>query len=849
MQFLVPFSYSVKEVFIIITIKSNKIDVPLEDFYIGCAGDNLSSTRQFVLENIVHPNCTHRLYLTFDDGTTNYFVLDSEVVNGSTILKWAISEEHIFKSGLITVQIKTFCEDESVIHTPHFYLYASESSEYSEGFVKDNSEFLEYENKLNELIEQLNDSDMNSFVKNSRTIAGLSLSQDISADELTNSLKTYPIKLFSSEPTPVTQGKINQLGVYVKHPTGSNNYSVELYLCNSIRNGAYSWLRINSNSLTDEQISDALSEYLKEHPVEGGTDGKDGVGIEKSVINANGELVLTYTDGREINVGKVVGEDGEQGEKGDDGATPTITTSDIDGGTEVRIVYPNGGGATQFTIMDGITPVKGVDYYTLEDKAEFKDYIDEKLAEKDQSQEIFTDVLVEVGYKENSRVNSSGNVVSWDNSDVTGYIPVKAGDVIRLKDMYVPDTYNETGNSYGQTAYAYTSDKTFLKSVFLCTVNDASLEALDRVVENGGVVQFTVASEVFGENVAYIIIGAAEITTESEVYVNSTIVSSNSGDIPAYWLSELTTKSETIQKAVVSAGRNKSAFLWYTDAHWQTNSKISPYLLDYLCKNTPINKVNFGGDIINDPTEFTYDNIKYAYEWRKLIADIPNHHSVLGNHDANHNTTDVSKIAYSFLNASEESADMVVGGDFYYYIDNPSEKTRYLYLSYLTNDHAEMMAQGQFIVDAIKSAPDNWHIVAIAHRWFQYTSSSNPTVGSVPAYESEILKIFDEYNARAKHTASNYFTAQDFADGKAKVEFCIGGHIHIDYDFRTDGGIPVIITTSDTNQDRVPDSEVDSGTLGTISESAVYGIVADYSDSSNTKITVVGIGRGTSRVV
>ena len=160
-----------------------------------------------------------------------------------------------------------------------------------------------------------------------------------------------------------------------------------------------------------------------------------------------------------------------------------------------------------------------------------------------------------------------------------------------------------------------------------------------------------------------------------------------------------------------------------------------------------------------------------------------------------------------------------------------------------------MLAQGQFIVDAIKSASDNWHIVAIAHRWFQYTSSSNPTVGSVPAYESEILKIFDEYNARAKHTASNYFTAQDFADGKAKVEFCIGGHIHIDYDFKTEGGIPVIITTSDTNQDRVPDSEVDSGTLSTITESAVYGIIADYSDSSNTKITVVGIGRGTSRVV
>lgn len=41
-----------------------------------------------------------------------------------------------------------------------------------------------------------------------------------------------------------------------------------------------------------------------------GTDGTDGVGIADSEINANGELVLTYTDGNEQNVGKVKGEDG-----------------------------------------------------------------------------------------------------------------------------------------------------------------------------------------------------------------------------------------------------------------------------------------------------------------------------------------------------------------------------------------------------------------------------------------------------------------------------------------------------------------------------------------------------------
>ena len=49
-----------------------------------------------------------------------------------------------------------------------------------------------------------------------------------------------------------------------------------------------------------------------------GKDGKDGIGIVKAEINADGELVITYTDGKVVNLGKVVGADGK------DGLTPFI---------------------------------------------------------------------------------------------------------------------------------------------------------------------------------------------------------------------------------------------------------------------------------------------------------------------------------------------------------------------------------------------------------------------------------------------------------------------------------------------------------------------------------------------
>ena len=52
-----------------------------------------------------------------------------------------------------------------------------------------------------------------------------------------------------------------------------------------------------------------------------GEKGADGIGITGTEINANGELVLTYSDGSTANVGAVVGAKGEKGDKGDTGAT------------------------------------------------------------------------------------------------------------------------------------------------------------------------------------------------------------------------------------------------------------------------------------------------------------------------------------------------------------------------------------------------------------------------------------------------------------------------------------------------------------------------------------------------
>ena len=50
-----------------------------------------------------------------------------------------------------------------------------------------------------------------------------------------------------------------------------------------------------------------------------GVDGENGVGISNANINAEGELILTYTNGASINLGRVVGEDGLTPYIGDNG--------------------------------------------------------------------------------------------------------------------------------------------------------------------------------------------------------------------------------------------------------------------------------------------------------------------------------------------------------------------------------------------------------------------------------------------------------------------------------------------------------------------------------------------------
>lgn len=303
--------------------------------------------------------------------------------------------------------------------------------------------------------------------------------------------------------------------------------------------------------------------------------------------------------------------------------------------------------------------------------------------------------------------------------------------------------------------------------------------------------------------------------------------------LPNHWKDHAQEKVETINR-LMAASEDQATFLWYSDVHWQQNYKISPSLLKYIGDNTYIDKTVFGGDLAT-----TGNELENLLEWREAVRDVKNHHSVIGNHDNVSAVLPSEETRYDFLIAPERTPDMVQPGDtLYYYIDDPQEKTRYLYLS--TGRMWVMEDELRFVVDSLNSTPAGWRVVVFSHIWFQYADTTTPTVGSVPDYCQELMRMFDRYNARQSGINPLCMVPYDFTNGQGEVVLCVGGHTHIDYDFRTEGGIAVMLMETDSYQVRANSLAVRQS----IMEAAVSAVIVDYDAQV---VRVVRIGRGEDR--
>lgn len=121
------------------------------------------------------------------------------------------------------------------------------------------------------------------------------------------------------------------------------------------------------------------------------------------------------------------------------------------------------------------------------------------------------------GYKENTRLSSSGGFTesAYTGVDLTGYIPVKNGDVVRLANMSL--AYNS--DTYPGMLYLYNDMSTFAGHTTTRKMENAGGWNI-QTDGNGNVTEFTMN---FTSNVTHMRLTAADINAESIITVNQVI--------------------------------------------------------------------------------------------------------------------------------------------------------------------------------------------------------------------------------------------------------------------------------------------------------------------------------------
>lgn len=275
-----------------ITIQNGKFFVPEDDRFIGFAGDNLRKKIEFFVVGETQEVSTYRLYLTFDDGSVNFFVLPKASTSEGTLLTWDILESHIFKAGIVKAQIKAFAEDGMIWHTNAETFIVGKTAEYPETPDSPiNTEFLEYEKALNSIRDEIKeervllpyigdngnwycfDAESKAYVDSGKTSKGQAQSGDIAENAVTTQkLANGAVTTDKIADGAVTADKIaddaittDKIAVWAvtteklaKAAVTPQKIADGAVLRNKISDGAVNTDKIANGAVTAEKLSDSV---------------------------------------------------------------------------------------------------------------------------------------------------------------------------------------------------------------------------------------------------------------------------------------------------------------------------------------------------------------------------------------------------------------------------------------------------------------------------------------------------------------------------------------------------------------------------------------------------------------
>ena len=343
--------------------------------------------------------------------------------------------------------------------------------------------------------------------------------------------------------------------------------------------------------------------------------------------------------------------------------------------------------------------------------------------------------------------------------------------------------------------------------------------------------------------------------------------------IPSYYKDHIAAKSVTVNGLLdnstdANAGTTPSQvnqFVFFTDYHYDNNGDPtkdntgnSEPLIEYLLRNTGCVFACHGGDILNGQSVQSVavskinDFVEKFYDIRDRLF------CCIGNHEyANSNNLSYGQIT-GLINKNAEWKMKSVDdyGDFY--LDNMAQKTRYFFMGCdRRGTGSVMMSVGQlhWLFESLQTVPNGFDCVIFAHRLIQFEFDYDneeiiPTLSNYGAADGKsVADGCDAYNAKSSYTFDS--VTYNFSQAHGKVLCVFTGHSHQDAYVITNGGIPVIMVTTDCCPKRITGYDWTNRTwkyesvAGTAEEQAFDAVTLD---KRRRKVYCTRIGYGVDRV-
>lgn len=334
--------------------------------------------------------------------------------------------------------------------------------------------------------------------------------------------------------------------------------------------------------------------------------------------------------------------------------------------------------------------------------------------------------------------------------------------------------------------------------------------------------------------------------------------SSDDASLPDYYTDYIAGKYDEINSLMESI-TDGDAFIFITDTHWGDNVQLSPKLIDHIRKNTNVQKVIFGGDIVTafGTKNAINDNVYGFNGIMKKYVEERNYFPTIGNHDftikysrsADDQTGYTYDVPYTYNNSTKmlESYAGIQNQKMYYYFDNPVQKVRYIMVNteeevnsgdnpWGVGAHITQQQLDWLTNDALNVPSDDWHVVTVGHV---------PIHPYAPGHDGalNILRYaLEGYTNKSKASfTATYGTIlnTDFSTYKGKMVGYFCGHNHKDTEF-----VGTNMVNISTGCDATYNDDVWKRIAGTLTEQLFDVVIVD---KTNKKINMVRIGAGENR--